>query len=85
MKFGSYEELMNRTLNQIAAIKSPDIIFDKRSFAHLLLDIYFDSLDIPDEKENRTEELRSIFKPMMDGPKLAPPPSFVERYKNYGK
>lgn len=80
MRFKSYNELMNKTLNQLAAIKSPDLIDNKRAFAHLLLDIYFDALDIPESTEDRTEELRSIFKPMMDAPKLAPPPGFTEKY-----
>lgn len=80
MKYASYDELMSKTLNQLAAVKSPDVIDNKRAFAHLLLDIYFDALDIQESAEDRTEELRSIFKPMMDAPKLAPPPGFIEKY-----
>lgn len=85
MKYASYDDLMSKTLNQLAAIKSADMVDNRRAFAHLLLDIYFDSLDIPESTEDRKEELRSIFKPMMDAPKLAPPPEFLERYRNYGK
>ena len=84
MRYARYEDILSKSLNQLAAIKSPDVIDNRRAFAHLLLDVYFDALDIPESnnEEERVEELRSIFKPMMDAPKLAPPPGFVEKYNN---
>lgn len=79
--YKTYGELMNKTLNQLAAIKSPDEIDNKRAFAHLLLDIYFDALSIPESTEDRTDALKEIFKPMLDAAKLAPPPGFAEKYE----
>lgn len=76
MMYKSFSDLMCRTLNQLAAVKSPDVIDNKRTFAHLLLDIYFDCLDIPDEEIQRKQELEKIFKPMFEAPALAPPPGF---------
>ena len=85
MMYKSLSDLMCRSLNQLAAVKSPDVIDNKRAFAHLLLDIYFDCLDIPDEEIQRKQQLEEIYKPLLGAPPLAPPKEWHERYKNNGK
>lgn len=75
MKYKNYNDLMSRTLNQVAAIHSADLVDNKRAFAHLLLDIYFDAANIPDEDIQRKEALKKALSPLLRAKELAPPPS----------
>lgn len=88
MKYKSYNELMNNTLHQLSVLYSFDEVTNRKEFAILLLNIYFDALNIPESTEDRTDALKDIFEPMMQV-KLAPPPEFTEKYqrmaKGYGK
>ena len=75
MKYKSYDDLMSRTMNQVAAIHSADIVDNKRAFVHLLVDIYFDAADLPDEDVQRREALQEVLTPLLRTKKeLAPPP-----------
>ena len=85
MKWKSYNEIMNKTLHQLSVLYSFDEVMSKKEFAILLLNIYFDAIEIEEVEEDRTEALKEIYKPLFTAPKLSPPPGFLERYKNYGK
>lgn len=85
MKYKNYNDLMSRTLNQIAAIHSADMVDNRRNFAHLLLDIYFDALEIPDEDIQRREALEEVLTPLFRAKELAPPPDWKERYQRDAK
>lgn len=86
MKYKNYNDLMSRTLNQLAAIHSADQIDNRRDFAHLLLDLYFLTLDIPDEDIQREKALKEVLTPFLkDTGELAPPPDWKERYLNNAK
>lgn len=80
MKYSSYNELMNNTLHNLSVLYSFDEVTNRKEFAILLLNIYFDALNIPESTEDRTDALKDIFKPLMDAPKLAPPPSYIAKY-----
>lgn len=79
MKYKNYNDLMSRTLNQIAAVHSADMVDNRRAFAHLLLDIYFDAADIPDEDIQRREALEEILTPLFKAGELLAPPPRLER------
>lgn len=80
MKYKNYNDLMSRTLNQLAAIHSADQIDNRIDFLVLLIRIYFSALEIPDEDIQRRKELEEIFTPMFRAEALAPPPAWKERY-----
>ena len=79
MKYKNYNDLMSRTLNQVAAIHSADLVDNKRAFAHLLLDIYFDTENIPDEDIQRREALEEILTPLFRAGELLASPPRLER------
>lgn len=70
---------MSRTLNQIAAIHSADMVDNRIAFAHLLLDLYFDSENLPDEDTQRREALEEILTPLFKAGELLAPPPRLER------
>lgn len=80
MKYKNYNDLMNHTLHQLAAIHSSDMVDNRKNFAHLLLDIYFDAADIPDEDIQREEALKEVLTPLFRAKELAPPPTWKARY-----
>lgn len=79
MKYKNYNDLMNHTLHQLAAIHSADMVDNRRNFAHLLLDIYFDAADIPDEDIQRREALEEILTPLFKAGELLASPPRLER------
>lgn len=79
MKYKNYNDLMSRTLNQIAAIHSADIVDNKRAFVHLLVDLYFDAADLPDEDIQRREALEEILTPLFRAGELLASPPRLER------
>ena len=85
MKYKNYNDLMSHTLHQLAAIHSADMVDNRRNFAHLLLDIYFDTENIPDEDIQRREALEEVLTPLFRAKELAPPPDWKERYMNNAK
>lgn len=85
MKYKNYNDLMSHTLHQLAAIHSADVVDNKRAFVHLLVDIYFDAADIPDEDIQREEALKEVLTPLFRAKELAPPPDWKARYQNNAK
>lgn len=87
MKYKNYNDLMSRTLNQLAAIHSADQIDNRIDFLVLLIRIYFSALEIPDEDiQRRKEALEEVLTPFLkDTGELAPPPDWKERYLNNAK
>lgn len=86
MKYKNYNDLMQHTLHQLAAVHNADMVDNRRSFLHLLVDIYMDSLDIPDEDIQREKALKEVLTPFLKATgELAPPPDWKERYINNAK
>ncbi|MGN0279108.1 MAG: hypothetical protein ACI4C4_07110 [Lachnospiraceae bacterium] len=85
MKYKNYNDLMSRTLNQIAAVYSADQIDNRIDFLLLLIRIYFDVLELPDEDIQRKEALEEVLTPLFRAKELAPPPDWKERYLNNAK
>lgn len=85
MKYKSYNDLMNHTLHQLAAIHSADQIDNRIDFLLLLIRIYFDALELPDEDIQRGEALEEVLTPLFRAKELAPPPDWKERYMNNAK
>lgn len=86
MKYKNYNDLMKHTLHQLAAIHSADIVTEKRTFVHLLVDLYFDAADIPSEDIQREEALKEVLTPFLKATgELAPPPEWKERYDKNAK
>lgn len=85
MKYKNYNDLMSRTLHQLSAIHSADMVDNRRAFAHLLLDIYFDAADLPDEDIQRREALEEVLTPLFRAKELAPPPTWKARYQSNAK
>lgn len=86
MKYKNYNDLMQHTLHQLAAIHSSDMVTEKRTFVHLLVDLYFDAADIPSEDIQRKEALEEVLTPFLKTTgELAPPPDWKERYLNNAK
>lgn len=85
MKYKNYNDLMSRTLNQLAAIHSADQIDNRKDFLLLLIRIYFDALEIPDEDIQRREALEEVLTPLFRAKELAPPPDWKERYQRDAK
>ena len=85
MQYKSYEEINRLTINQIAAMYSdaePGSILDyKILFLKLLNDI--EKIEVTEI--DKQSELKQIFKPMLQAPKLAPPPGWKERFDTYGQ
>lgn len=79
MQYKNYNDLMNHTLHQLAAIHSADMVDNRRNFAHLLLDIYFDVANLPDEDIQRREALEEILTPLFKAGELLAPPPRLER------
>ena len=85
MKYKNYNDLMSRTLNQIAAVYSADQIDNRIDFLLLLIRIYFDVLELPDEDIQRKEALEEVLTPLFRAKELAPLPDWKERYLNNAK
>lgn len=79
MKYKNYNDLTSRTLNQISMIYTGDKILNKRSLAHLLLDIYFDAESLPNEDIQRREALEEILTPLFKAGELLASPPRLER------
>ena len=85
MQFKTYDEVNRMTINQLAAMYSdaePNSIVDYKILFLKLIDA-IEHIEVA-ENDNK-EKMKEIFKPMLDAPKLAPPPSFIRRYEDYVK